>query len=80
MKETPDLVISGINHGSNTAINIIYSGTVSAAREAAIMDVPAIAISVTNHMAKNFDFAGKVAKYLALKLVNKISLKVHCLM
>jgi 5'-nucleotidase len=71
MKEPPDLVISGINHGSNTAINIIYSGTVSAAREAAIMDVPAIAISVTNHMAKNFDFAGKVAKHLALKLVKK---------
>jgi 5'-nucleotidase len=71
MKEPPDLVISGINHGSNTAINIIYSGTVSAAREAAIMDVPAIAISVTNHMARNFDFAGKVAKHLALKLVKK---------
>jgi 5'-nucleotidase len=71
MKEPPDLVISGINHGSNTAINIIYSGTVSAAREAAIMDVPAIAISVTNHSARNFEFAGKVAKYLAMKLVKK---------
>jgi len=71
MKEHPDLVISGINHGSNTAINIIYSGTVSAAREAAIMDVPAIAISVTNHRAKNFEFACKVAKYLALKLLEK---------
>jgi 5'-nucleotidase len=71
MKEAPDLVISGINHGSNTAINIIYSGTVSAAREAAIMDIPAIAISVTNHVAKNFDFAGKVARHLALKLVQK---------
>ena len=45
MKEPPDLVISGINNGSNTAINIIYSGTVSAAREAAIMEVPAAAIS-----------------------------------
>jgi len=31
LKEPPDLVVSGINHGSNTAINIIYSGTVSAA-------------------------------------------------
>jgi 5'-nucleotidase len=65
MGESPDLVISGINHGSNTAINIIYSGTVSAAREAAIMDVPAIAISVANHDAKDFRYAGKVAKYLA---------------
>jgi 5'-nucleotidase len=69
MKESPDLVISGINHGSNTAINIIYSGTVSAAREAAIMDVPAIAISVTSHDAKDFRYAGKVAKFLANKVI-----------
>ncbi len=68
MKEKPDLVISGINHGSNTAINIIYSGTVSAAREAAIMDVPSIAISVTNHAATDFNFAAKVAKLVACKL------------
>lgn len=69
MKTPPDLVISGINHGSNTAINIIYSGTVSAAREAAIMDVPSIAISVTNHTAKDFKYAGKVARALALKMM-----------
>lgn len=68
MKDIPDLVVSGINHGSNTAINIIYSGTVSAAREAAIMDVPSIAISVTNHAAQNFEYAGKVAKMLTLKM------------
>jgi 5'-nucleotidase len=65
---TPDLVISGINHGSNTAINIIYSGTVSAAREAAIMDIPSIAISVTSHSAKDFKYAGEVAKMLAKKV------------
>ena len=69
MGESPDLVISGINHGSNTAINIIYSGTVSAAREAAIMDVPAIAISITSHEAKDFKFAGKVATLIAQKVV-----------
>lgn len=68
MRESPDLVISGINHGSNTAINIIYSGTVSGAREAAIMDVPSIAISVTSHQVKDFDFASKIAKTLALKV------------
>lgn len=71
MQTTPDLVVSGINHGSNTAINIIYSGTVSAAREAAIMDVPAIAISVTSHAVMDFSFAAKVAKYLALKVNEK---------
>lgn len=70
MKEPPDLVISGINYGSNTAINIIYSGTVSAAREAAIMDVPAMAISITNHAAKEFNYAAKLAKMLTLKMTN----------
>ncbi len=68
MKETPDLVVSGINHGSNTAINIIYSGTVSGAREAAIMDVPSIAISVTNHRVKDFSYAAEIAKMLALQI------------
>lgn len=68
MKEDPDLVVSGINHGSNTAINIIYSGTVSGAREAAIMDVPSIAISVTNHRVKDFSYAAEIAKMLALKI------------
>jgi 5'/3'-nucleotidase len=71
MKEAPDLVVSVINHGSNTAINIIYSGTVSAAREAAIMDIPSIAISVTNHAAKEFSFAAKIAKKLALEIAGK---------
>ncbi len=71
MKDPPDLVVSGINHGSNTAINIIYSGTVSAAREAAIMDIPSIAISVTNHAVTDFNFAGKVAKLLAKEITGK---------
>jgi 5'-nucleotidase len=71
MKETPDLVVSGINHGSNTAINIIYSGTVSAAREAAIMDVTSMAISVTNHSAQHFAYAGKVARILAQEVSGK---------
>jgi 5'-nucleotidase len=71
MKETPDLVVSGINHGSNTAINIIYSGTVSAAREAAIMDVTSMAISVTNHSAQHFGYAGKVARILAEEVSGK---------
>jgi 5'-nucleotidase len=68
MKEQPDIVVSGINHGANTAISIIYSGTVSAAREAAIMDVPAIAISVTDHSVTDFEYAGKVARRIT-KLV-----------
>lgn len=69
MKTPPDIVISGINHGSNTAINIIYSGTVSAAREAAIMDVPSIAVSVTNHEAKNFTYAAKITRLLSIMVL-----------
>jgi len=65
MKVPPDIVLSGINNGSNAAINIIYSGTVSAAREAAIMDIPSLAISVTSHEAKKFDYAARVASELA---------------
>ncbi len=71
MNTAPDLVVSGINHGSNTAINIIYSGTVSAAREAAIMDVPSMAVSITNHAAKNFEFAARVSKLLATEIAGK---------
>jgi len=69
LKQTPDIVISGINLGSNAAINIIYSGTVSAAREAAIMDIPSIAVSVTSHTATHFDFAARYAGELAEMIV-----------
>lgn len=65
LQQNPDIVISGINLGSNAAINIIYSGTVSAAREAAIMDIPAIAVSVTSHNATHFDFAARYSGELA---------------
>jgi len=74
LKSKPDIVVSGINHGSNTAINIIYSGTVSAAREAAIMDIPSIAISVTSHNVTEFEYAGKVAALFA-KEVSKRGLE-----
>jgi 5'-nucleotidase len=61
----PDLVVSGINNGSNAAINVIYSGTVSAAREAAIMDVPAIAISIDSHNPNHYEYAAKLAVQLS---------------
>jgi len=47
MPRYPDLVVSGINHGSNAAINILYSGTVSAATEGTILGYPSIAVSCT---------------------------------
>ncbi len=69
LQTRPDIVISGINNGSNAAINIIYSGTVSAAREAAIMDIPSLAVSVTSHDAKEYDYAAQIAGKLAQLVV-----------
>jgi 5'-nucleotidase len=66
LKETPDLLISGINHGSNTAINIIYSGTVSAATEGMILGIPSIAVSLTTYGEPDFSYAARIASKLAL--------------
>jgi 5'-nucleotidase len=60
-----DLCISGINQGSNVAINIIYSGTVSAATEGTILGIPSIAISLTSYTYKDFSVAAKFASRLA---------------
>ena len=45
----PDLVLSGINHGSNTSVSVLYSGTMSAAIEAAMEGIPAIGFSVCDY-------------------------------
>ncbi|MDA1120578.1 MAG: 5'/3'-nucleotidase SurE [Bacteroidetes bacterium] len=47
--KNPDLVVSGINHGSNTSISVLYSGTMSAAIEAAIENMPAIGFSLCDY-------------------------------
>lgn len=45
----PDLVLAGINHGSNAAINVLYSGTMGATLEGCAFGVPAVGFSLTNH-------------------------------
>ncbi|MEG1999072.1 MAG: 5'/3'-nucleotidase SurE, partial [Bacteroidales bacterium] len=45
----PDLIISGINHGSNSAISTIYSGTMGAAYEGSVLDVPSVGFSLCSH-------------------------------
>jgi 5'-nucleotidase len=62
LDEPPDLVVSGINHGPNTAVNVLYSGTVSAATEASILGVDAIAISLCDWAAEDFSVAGRWAR------------------
>jgi len=54
LKKNPDFVISGINLGPNLGMDILYSGTVAAAAEGAILGIPSIAISIADY--KNFDF------------------------
>ena len=62
----PDLMVSGINHGSNASINVIYSGTMSAAVEAAIDDMPAIGFSLCDYAHDAvFDHARKYVTLLA---------------
>ena len=51
----PDLLVSGINHGSNSSINVIYSGTMSAAVEGAVEGVPSIGFSLLD-LSKTADF------------------------
>jgi 5'-nucleotidase len=55
LKRKPDLCVSGINHGSNYSINIIYSGTMSAAVEGALESIPSIGFSLCDH-AHEADF------------------------
>ncbi len=55
LKRKPDLCVSGVNHGSNSSINVIYSGTMSAAVEAGIEGIPAIGFSLLDY-SWNADF------------------------
>ncbi|MEY4852485.1 MAG: hypothetical protein RLY64_1318 [Bacteroidota bacterium] len=63
MHRKPDLLISGINHGSNSSVNILYSGTMSAAVEGGLEGIPSIGFSLTNFSWEaDFSLAVEVAK------------------
>lgn len=70
LKGKPNLCVSGINHGSNSSINIIYSGTMSAAMEAAIEGIQAIGFSYLNYdYDADFTIPKKYAKEIASKVL-----------
>ncbi len=71
MKKKPDMIISGINHGSNTAINIIYSGTVSAATEGTILGIPSIAVSLATYHEPDFTYAAKFSARLVREVAKR---------
>lgn len=65
MPEPPDIVVSGINHGANVATNVIYSGTVSAATEGAMLGVRSVAVSLATKDKFDFTPSAEIGAYFA---------------
>lgn len=65
LKRRPDILISGINHGPNMGDDVSYSGTVAAAMEGTILNIPSIAVSNVNWDAKHFESAARFVRKLA---------------
>ena len=65
---TPDIVVSGINSGANVGNNIIYSGTVSAATEGTICNIPSIAFSLASQKYNDYNYCALITK----KVVNAV--------
>ena len=65
LKTKPDLVISGINPGANVGVNINYSGTVAAAKEATMYGILAIAVSIHSRQVESYDTAAVIVAQLA---------------
>lgn len=68
LTEMPDMVISGINEGTNLSDDVLYSGTVAAATEGRFLGLPAIAISLAGPKCENYETAAQVAKILVMRL------------
>lgn len=68
IKESVDLVVTGINFGANLGDDVIYSGTVAGAIEGRFLGLPSIAMSLASWECKHFDTAGKVAKLLVAQI------------
>ncbi len=71
LKNTPDLVISGINEGPNLGDDVFISGTVGAALQGSFYGIPSIAISVGAFKDLNFDVAARIARLLAIEIHDK---------
>jgi 5'-nucleotidase len=69
LRRKPDLLVSGINHGANTATNVLYSGTMSAAVEGAMEGIPSIGFSLCD-FAADADFS--VAKKIVASVVDAV--------
>lgn len=68
----PDLLVSGINHGSNAGISVIYSGTIGAAIEGCIFEIPSIGVSLCDHSQDaDFSHTCEVSKTVATKVLKE---------
>src|SRR5215207_499361 len=68
----PDLCLSGINHGANHSINVIYSGTMSAAVEAAIESIPSVGFSLLDYsIDADFTVASKYARIVVQEMLSQ---------
>ncbi len=80
LKRKPDLCVSGINHGSNMSINVIYSGTMSAAVEGAIEGIPSIGFSLCDYsIDADFTTSKKIVKSIAQGVLKNKMPKDVCL-
>lgn len=69
LNQKPDMLVSGINLGENAGINTIYSGTVSAATEGAMLGIPAFAISLDTYENPDFQYAAQFAGTLVQSIL-----------
>lgn len=70
LTEMPDMVVSGINEGSNLSDDVLYSGTVAAATEGRFLGLPSIAVSLAGPHCQHYETAAYVAKILVQRLKN----------
>jgi 5'-nucleotidase len=68
----PDLVVSGINDGANVAVNVLYSGTVAAAAEGAILGIPSVAVSLEWGETLDFVAAACIAKDIIARFATRV--------
>ena len=70
LDKKPNIIVSGINAGSNMGTNILYSGTVSAAAEGTMLGVPSIAFSLNTFNTDNYDLSKEVAIKMTKNVLN----------
>jgi 5'-nucleotidase len=72
LRKKPDICLSGINHGANHSINVIYSGTMSAAVEAAIESIPSVGFSLLDYSVEaDFSAARKYVRIIVEQVLNR---------